>query len=377
MRSAALPARTLNRSGAFRPRSPTLRAFAASLPSCSLRSRISPRRALGLLRLCRPLRAGARVRSLRSPLRALCASPRFQPCALAPLALPLGGVGFPPVPVARSLRAFRRSLRRRVGGSRWSLACFCGGVSWLRSRLFRLGLSFCRVARWFRRCRRPGGARSLGLPWSLALVAGRCGGRRGPPRSPRLGRAGSVFRWRCGGSPARRVRCSASRCRWPSRRRCGWLLPRRCPLRLGCAVSGWPFFWRGGSAAAAAAGCQRRGLSLALAGARLSPRAGGAVQLACAGGAGLPSRPLVRAATRPRWALRSAGAAACRSRRAAVSAHVAGVWAACVVGSACASRPPASRSAARWAVVVASASVCGCFFSSAVAVLAASSGIKC
>ena len=81
--------------------------------------------------------------------------------------------------------------------------------------------------------RRPADAPHPARPHRCCYVAPRWPGarRRGPPRSPRLGRVGSVFRWRCGGSSTAAVPCSGFRCRWPCRRRCGWLRLRRCPLR--------------------------------------------------------------------------------------------------------------------------------------------------
>ena len=112
--AVALPARTLTRPGAFRPRTPRasrLRAVPglASLPVVlAALACFPPHRAGGLLRLCRSLRAGARVCFAASRP---CARPRFRPVALAPSGAAAGGVGlgFLPVPVARSLRAFRRS----------------------------------------------------------------------------------------------------------------------------------------------------------------------------------------------------------------------------------------------------------------------------
>ena len=142
-------------------------------------------------------------------------------------------------------------LRVRCGahrsGSRRVFRAGVWGVSWFRSRSWVLARGWFLVVRWCCRCRHPGGARSLGLPWPLGLAGGGCGPRRGrfrrqwswsgsrrrrgPPRSPRLGRAGSASRSPCGGSVARRVRSSAFRCRWPYRRCCDWPLPLRCPLR--------------------------------------------------------------------------------------------------------------------------------------------------
>jgi hypothetical protein len=70
--------------------------------------------------------------------------------------------------------------------------------------------------------------------------------------------------------------------RWPSCRRCGWRRLRCCPLPS-----------RGLAASAAAAfrfGRQRRRVSLALAGARLPPRPGGALSARLAG-LPAPARP--------------------------------------------------------------------------------------
>ena len=141
-------------------------------------------------------------------------------------------------------------LRVRCGahrsGSRRVFRAGVWGVSWpVPSRSFHPVPSSCRVGlfrSWLR-----GGVGWSGSPWPLGLTGDGCGprrgrsrrrwsgSRRGPPRSRRLGRAGSVFRWRCGGLLALRVRSSASRCRWPCRRRCGWPLRRCGPLRSrGC-----------------------------------------------------------------------------------------------------------------------------------------------
>lgn len=161
-------------------------------------------------------------------------------------------MGFLPVPVARSLRAFRRSC----GGGWWLplvAVGFCGGALWLRFLSFRLALSSCRVARWFRRCPRPGGARSSVRRWLPARVAGASGRRAGRFPVPwswlvsrclrlrrpsrRRGRAGSASRWPFGGSPAATARCSGFRCRWPCRLRSGLPLPLCFPLRLaGCGL---------------------------------------------------------------------------------------------------------------------------------------------
>ena len=164
------------------------------------RSRFPPRRAGGLLRLCRSLRAGDKGSPRRfAPLRPLLAS---GPSRSPPPALPLGGVGlgFPPVPVARSRRALPPLLRRRVGGSLRSRVRFGGGVSW--SLCLAVPAS-CRSLAWF------------SVPPGAGL------------------RRGAVPPWACR-SAARVVRCPAS-WRWP-----GSVLspPRRASRGLG--VGGFP-----------------------------------------------------------------------------------------------------------------------------------------
>ena len=151
----------------------------------------------------------------------------------------------------------------------------------------------------------PRAGRSPARLWSSG--SGRWRLRR---RSLLRGRAGAVSRSRFGAS---RAGCSASRCRWPCRRRCGWPRPLRCPRR-----------WRGWAlsrvVAAAARSCRlRRRLPLALAWAWRRSLPHRPLCVARAGGARLPSRSRVRATARPRRAARPAGAAARRPRCAVVA----------------------------------------------------------
>lgn len=187
------------------------------------RSRFPPRRAGGLLRLCRSLRAGDKG-SLRrfAPLRPLLAS---GPSRSPPPALPLGGVGlgFPPVPVARSRRALPPLLRRRVGGSLRSLVGFGGGVSW--SLCLAVPAS-CRSFAWFSVPPGAGSRPGAVPPWacrSAARVA-RCRGLSPWPGSVR--------------SPPRPAsRClGVGACRpAPAFARCAWL---RVGLRFPCRFAG-------------------------------------------------------------------------------------------------------------------------------------------
>ncbi len=247
-------------------------------------------------------------------------------------ARPYAPLGLAPFAGA-ALRLSPWAWRGGCGARRWwpglvpGVSGFCGGVLWLLSLRFRLGLWFCLAGLLSRRCPRPGGVGWSGRRWRRVRGAGGCGPRAG--RSPaRLwssgsgrwrvrrrsllrGRAGAVSRSRFGAS---RAGCSASRFRWPCRRRCVCLLPPRSRLPLrGWAVSR--------VAAAAAGSCRlRRRLPLALACAwrRSLPRR--PLCVARAGGARLPPRSRVRAAARPRRAARPAGAATVYPRRAAVAA---------------------------------------------------------
>ena len=223
---------------------------------CALFVRLPPRRALGLcaLRALR-LRRATRVRSLRSPLRALAPVFAAGLRALAPSALPLGGrsVGVPLVPGARSWRAFRRSLRRAGGGFLGSLAFF-GGVSWL-VRLWW----FLVVARF---SPRPGGVGWSVRPCGRARAAGACAPRRArsrarsswsvfralvaPLRSRRRGLAGAGSRWPSSPAPGARGGCGRFPSRWPP------LVGCRSPRRRALAVAGG--FVAGRVAVVAAAG---------------------------------------------------------------------------------------------------------------------------
>ncbi len=105
------------------PRTPAVLGF------CALSVRFPPRRAGGLLALCalRSRRAQGPVAALPPPLRpgSLRAVAR-----LPPPALPLGGGGWGSLPSVSPAPGgrFRRSRRRRVGGSLRSLLAFCGGA---------------------------------------------------------------------------------------------------------------------------------------------------------------------------------------------------------------------------------------------------------
>ena len=250
----------------------------------------SPASGLGAFCAC-AVRCG-RLQGFASPLRALAPVLASGPVRSPPRPFRLGGgLGFPPVPVARSLRAFRRSSGGGVGGSRWSPG-FCGGVLWLLCRVFRVSF------RWFPwRCvplaagLRPG--RVLLWGFRSAVPAGRCPGLSrscGFLLSPL--RRGSPFR---GVGACRRVRVFVlfvrslvalrSRCR--SARAC-----RRAVLAFGAC---WPL-----SRAASAA---RAGCALWLSGAR---------------GFVVPSCSCLRPASAA--GLGSARAAACCPRRTAVAA---------------------------------------------------------
>lgn len=247
-----------------------------------------------------------------------------------------------------------------LGGS---LGWLCGGVSWLRSRWLVLVRWSCRAVRWWLRWPRRGGARSLAPRWLRVLAAGVSGGlcARFPAlwSSPvsavlrrrglllRLGRVGLAFRSLSGGSPAAVGRSGVFPCRWPCRRRCGSRLPPRSRLRSAlCGLSH-------AAPAAAAVGRPRSGLPVALALARLPPRAGRALPVGGRRGAGVPPRPRVRASARPRRSARVARAAPGRAPARAFSAGRPAVRAAGARGSAGAARRAAAGAAARWAVSVA------------------------
>ena len=271
----------------------------------------SPASGLGAFCAC-AVRCG-RLQGFASPLRALAPVLASGPVRSPPRPFRLGGgLGFPPVPVARSLRAFRRSRGGGGGGSRWSPG-FCGGVLWLLCRVFRVSF------RWFPwRCvplaagLRPG--RVLLWGFRSAVPAGRCPGLSrscGFLLSPL--RRGSPFR---GVGACRRVRVFVlfvrslvalrSRCR--SARAC-----RRAVLAFGAC---WPL--SRAASAAARARCQRQRLPLSLALARLPPRSGRSVRLCRSRGFVVPSCSCLRPASAA--GLGSARAAACCPRRTAVAA---------------------------------------------------------
>ena len=295
-----------------------------------------------------------------------------------------GGFGVPSRPGGPLPAGLPPLLRRWGGGSRWSLSAFmgvrcgfvfsrfvsrCRRVAWLAgftavralvalARRFGAGcrrVSLARpvVAPVVFQCRGRGRVRVVGA--GLRVRGGMVGlgrlpvGRSAVRRPLRHGVRGFGAGGRAACAPACRSRC-ASRSAW-----------------LGAGLGGWGFLWRGGAAAAAGAGRPLAGVPLALAGARLAPRSGGALCVACAGRVALPSCSAV-------WAAAGSGfcasrAAACRSGCAAVSAHVASFRAACVVGSACAAWSAVASAAAWRSVAVASCSLFCHFFSSAVAFL--------
>ena len=386
--AVALLARTLTRPGAFRPRTSRasrLRAVPglASLPVVlAALACFPPHRAGGLLRLCRSLRAGARVCFAASRP---CARPRFRLFALAPSGAAAGGVGWvPSCPCGPLPAGLPPLLRRWGGGSRWSLSAFmgvrcgfvfscfvsrCRRVAWLAgftavralvalARRFGAGcrrVSLARpvVAPVVFQCRGRGGFRvvfgCVGLRVGVVGLGRLPVGRSAVRRPLRHGVRGFGAGGRAACAPACRSRC-ASRSAW-----------------LGAGLGGWGFLWCSGAAAAAGAGRPLAGVPLALAGARLAPRSGGALCVACAGRVALPSRSAV-------WAAAGSGfcasrAAACRSGCAAVSAHVASFRAACVVGSARAAWSAVASAAAWRSVAVASCSLFCHFFASAVAFL--------
>ena len=270
------------------------------------------------------------------------------------------------------------------GGSRWSLSAFvgvrcgfvfsrfvsrCRRVAWLAG--FAAVRALVALARRFGAgCRRVSLARPV-----VAPVVFQCRGRGGfrvvfGCVGLRVGVVG-LGRLPVGRSAVRRpLRHSVRGFGAGGRAACAPACRSRCASRsawLGAGLGGWGFLWRGGAAAAAGAGRPLAGVPLALAGARLAPRSGGALCVACAGRVALPSRSAV-------WAAAGSGfcasrAAACRSGCAAVSAHVASFRAACVVGSACAAWSAVASAAAWRSVAVASCSLFCHFFSSAVAFL--------
>ena len=138
----------------------------------SLRSLPAPRR--GAFCACAVrLRRATRVRSLRSPLRALAPGFASGSTRSPPPALALGGgvLGLSvPFPVARSLRAFRRSLRR------WGVALFVRFLS---------VLGVCRVCFLFRFCS-AAVFRGSFRPFPVRSVGGFCPGRVVPPVLSRL-----------------------------------------------------------------------------------------------------------------------------------------------------------------------------------------------
>ncbi len=140
--AVALLARTLTRPGAFRPRTSRasrLRAVPglASLPVVlAALACFPPHRAGGLLRLCRSLRAGARVCFAASRP---CARPRFRLFALAPSGAAAGGVGWVPSCPCSPLPAGLPPLLRRwvvapVGRCRLLWGCAVASFSLVSSR---------------------------------------------------------------------------------------------------------------------------------------------------------------------------------------------------------------------------------------------------
>ena len=157
----------------------------------SLRSRPAPRRGASRA-LCPSLTPGARVRSLRSPLRALAPVFASGRRALAPSGAGAGGAGLGSLPSLSPAPGgrFRRSWRRRVAGSlvRW----LCGGVLWPLSRSF-LPLPPCCVPRglaWLPGRAPPWAFRSAPRRWRCPVRWPFAGSRRPPPplRSPVRGR---------------------------------------------------------------------------------------------------------------------------------------------------------------------------------------------
>ena len=214
------------------------------------RSRFPPRRAGGLLRLCRSLRAGDKG-SLRrfAPLRPLLAS---GPSRSPPPALPLGGgFGVPSRP-CRPLPAGASAAPAAAGGRLPSVAGSpCGGVSW--SLCLAVPAS-CRSFAWFSVPPGAGSRPGAVPPWACrsAVRVARCrglspwpGSVRSPPRPAS----------RCLGVGACRPAPAFAPCvRWPvglrfpcrfagacrrAGRGCAPCLP---PVRLrGCAVASCSF----------------------------------------------------------------------------------------------------------------------------------------
>ncbi len=225
-------------------------------PCRSCATRDFPRAAPGgFLRLCRSLRAGARVRFAASrPVRpsslpALCARPLWR-CRWG------GGVGAVPASLWRAPGALSAAPGGGgVGGSRWSPG-FLGGVPWLCSRCLVLLVS-CRSFPW--RCVRLAvGSRPGAVPpWGCrsAVPPVRCRGlsrSRGSARSPPLPasrclgvgvcRCVRVFA-RCAGFPVvLRCRCRSARaCRRAGRGCVPWWLPAPLPRRSPWSLR-WPLF---------------------------------------------------------------------------------------------------------------------------------------
>ena len=241
LRGVALPARTLSADktgGHPRPRAPVLRAVPglASLPVVLAALAFSPASRRGAFaRLCRSLRAGARVRFAASRP---CPRPRFRPFALAPSGAARwgGGFGVPSRPCpALPAPASAAPCGGGVGGSLRSPVWLFGGVSWL------LCLAWSVSFRWFPwRCVRPAvGSRRGVSPLSVSRSAARgarCPGSwrsRGFPRSPprRASRCRGV-----GGFPPAPAfaRCA----RWPVGLRCRFPFARAC-RRAGRACAPW------------------------------------------------------------------------------------------------------------------------------------------
>ena len=136
----------------------------------------------GFVRLCRSLRAGTRVRYAASRP---CARPRFRPCALAPSALPAGGVGVPSRP-CRPLPAGASAAPAAVGwaapvGRRVALGVCCGFFAGFVSVSGRFPWSLgavCAVVASSRRFR--AGVRCVALAGAgVSAVVFRCCGRGG------------------------------------------------------------------------------------------------------------------------------------------------------------------------------------------------------